>query len=131
MSISLSSISLSILPSSSSRGPMYCPGLRGEGNGSIGRGRSGSGRLGRSNRGPVDPVGSSVFQGFHRARPCFFPVGMVGVRGLKTTFQSRNSSIVQSLKSLRISPDHQSGRGSYTMPSSRLHDPSSALLEKC
>jgi len=47
MVVSLSSISLSILPSSS-WGPMYCPGLRGEGSGSIGRGRSGSGRFGRS-----------------------------------------------------------------------------------
>ena len=64
MSVSLSSISLSILPSSSSRGPMYCPGLRGEGRGSIGLGRNGSGRLGRSNRGLVDIVGLSVFRVF-------------------------------------------------------------------
>ena len=69
--VSLSSISLSILPSSSSRGPMYCPGLRGEGSGSMGLGRSGSGRLGRSNRGPVDLLGFSVFQGFHRAGSYF------------------------------------------------------------
>ena len=62
--VSLSSISLSILPSSSSRGPMYCPGLSGEGSGSIGLGRSGSGRLGRSNRGLVDLVGFSVFRVF-------------------------------------------------------------------
>src|SRR5438105_5055786 len=62
--VSLSSISLSILPSSSSRGPMYCPGLSGEGSGSIGLGRSGSGRLGRSNRGLVDPVGFFVFRVF-------------------------------------------------------------------
>ena len=62
--VSRSSISLSILPSSSSRGPMYCPGLRGEGRGSIGLGRNGSGRLGRSNRGLVDIVGLSVFRVF-------------------------------------------------------------------
>ena len=65
--VSLSSISLSILPSSSC-GPMYCPGLRGEGSGSIGLGRSGSGRFGRSNRGLVDLAGFSVFQGFHRPK---------------------------------------------------------------
>ena len=52
MVVSLFSISLSILPSSSC-GPMYCPGLSGEGSGSIGRGRSGSGRLGRSKTGHV------------------------------------------------------------------------------
>ena len=62
MSVSLSSISLSILPSSSSRGPMYCPGLSGEGRGSIGRGRSGSGRLGRSNRGLTEMVYSLFFR---------------------------------------------------------------------
>jgi len=64
IAVSLSSISLSILPSSSSRGPMYCPGLSGEGSGSMGRGRRGSGRLGRSNLVPVDPVGFSVFRVF-------------------------------------------------------------------
>jgi hypothetical protein len=53
MSVSLSSISLSILPSSS-WGPMYCPGLSGEGSGSIGLGRNGSGRLGRSKAGRVN-----------------------------------------------------------------------------
>ena len=76
ISVSLSSISLSILPSSSSRGPMYCPGLRGEGSGSMGLGRSGSGRLGRSNRGPVDLLGFSVFRVFV---------------GHDHTFSSRNS----------------------------------------
>ena len=64
MSVSLSSISLSILPSSSSRGPIYCPGLSGDGRGSIGRGRSGSGRLGRSNPVLVDAAGFSVFRVF-------------------------------------------------------------------
>ena len=64
MSVSLSSISLSILPSSSSRGPIYCPGLSGDGRGSIGRGRSGSGRLGRSNLVLVDAAGFSVFRVF-------------------------------------------------------------------
>ena len=63
MSVSLSSISLSILPSSS-RGPMYCPGLSGEGSGCMGRGRRGSGRLGRSNLVPVSLVGFSVFRVF-------------------------------------------------------------------
>ena len=58
--VSLSSISLSILPSSSC-GPMYCPGLNGEGTGSIGLGRSGSGRLGRSKVGQVEWVVSSFF----------------------------------------------------------------------
>jgi len=62
--VSRSSISLSILPSSSSRGPMYCPGLSGEGRGSIGLGRNGSGRLGRSNRDLVDIAGLSVFRVF-------------------------------------------------------------------
>ena len=52
MVVSLSSISLSILPSSSC-GPMYCPGLRGEGSGSMGLGRNESGRLGRSKTGHV------------------------------------------------------------------------------
>src|SRR2546425_4539954 len=66
MSVSLSSISFSILPSSSSRGPMYCPGLSGEGSGSMGRGRRGSGRLGRSNLLLDDLAGFSVFQDFHR-----------------------------------------------------------------
>jgi len=61
--VSLSSISLRILPSSSC-GPMYCPGLRGEGNGSIGLGRSGSGRLGRSKLDPVEVAGFSVFRVF-------------------------------------------------------------------
>ena len=46
--VSLSSISLSILPSSASWVLMYCGGLSGEGSGSIGRGLRGSGRLGRS-----------------------------------------------------------------------------------
>jgi len=73
--VSLSSISLSILLSSSC-GPMYCPGLRGEGSGSMGLGRSGSGRLGRSNRGPVDLLGFSVFRVFI---------------GHDHTFSSRNS----------------------------------------
>ncbi len=63
MSASLSSISLSILPSSSC-GPMYCPGLSGEGSGSMGLGRSGSGRLGRSNLVLVDAAGFSVFRVF-------------------------------------------------------------------
>ena len=71
--VSLSSISLSILPSSSSRGPMYCPGLSGEGRGSIGLGRNGSGRLGRSNRGLVDPV-ASLFSGFSSVKNILFRV---------------------------------------------------------
>jgi hypothetical protein len=60
MVVSLSSISLSILPSSSC-GPMYCPGLSGEGSGSIGLGRSGSGRFGRSKTGHLKWVMSSFF----------------------------------------------------------------------
>ena len=64
MRVSLSSISLRILPSSSSRGPMQCPGLSGEGSGSIGRGRRGSGRLERSIGGPVSPLVSRVFRVF-------------------------------------------------------------------
>jgi len=60
MVVSLSSISLSILPSSSG-GPMYCPGLSGEGSGSIGLGRSGSGRLGRSKTSHVNWAPSSFF----------------------------------------------------------------------
>jgi len=60
MVVSLSSISLSILPSSSC-GPMYCPGLKGGGSGSIGLGRSGSGRLGRSKTGHLKWVASSFF----------------------------------------------------------------------
>ena len=83
--VSLSSISLSILPSSSSRGPMYCPGLSGEGRGSIGLGRNGSGRLGRSNRGLVDPVGS-LFSGFSSSNIILLRVGIVRVPGFKTTF---------------------------------------------
>ena len=63
MSVSLSSISLSILPSCSC-GPMYFPGLSGDGRGSMGRGRSGSGRLGRSNLVLVDAAGFSVFRVF-------------------------------------------------------------------
>ena len=62
ISVSLSSISLSILPSSSSLGPMYCPGLRGEGNGSMGLGRRGSGRLGRPNGDQTSTVFFSVFR---------------------------------------------------------------------
>ena len=69
MSVSLSSISLSILPSCSC-GPMYFPGLSGDGRGSMGRGRSGSGRLGRSNMGPVMMV-FSLFSGFHLPRTYF------------------------------------------------------------
>src|SRR2546430_16157956 len=72
MSVSLSSISLSILPSCSSRGPMYCPGLRGEGSGSMGLGRSGDGRLGRSRLCLGDLAGLLCFQGFHRPRTYFF-----------------------------------------------------------
>jgi len=60
MVVNLSNISLSILPSSSC-GPMYCPGLSGEGSGSIGLGRSGSGRLGRSKTGPLKWIMSSFF----------------------------------------------------------------------
>src|SRR5438093_13339200 len=71
MSVSLSSISLSILPSSSSRGPMYCPCLRGEGSGSMGLGRSGSGRLGRCNLVLGDVAGLRCFQVFHRPRTYF------------------------------------------------------------
>ena len=58
--VSLSRISLSILPRSSC-GPMYCPGLSGEGSGSIGLGRSGSGRLGRSKTGHVKWVMPTFF----------------------------------------------------------------------
>ena len=68
--VSLSSISLSILPSSSSLGPMYCPGLSGEGSGSMGRGRSGSGRFGRSKGVPLQLV-FLCFQGFHHSRTYF------------------------------------------------------------
>ena len=63
MLVSLSSISLSILPSSSC-GPMYCPGLSGEGTGSMGLGRNGSGRLGRSKAGQVKWGIVFVFQRF-------------------------------------------------------------------
>ncbi len=86
MSVSLSSISLSTLPSSSSRGPMYCPGLRGEGSGSIGLGRSGSGRLGRSTEGPVVPVGFSAFRVFIEQNHTFSSRNS-RISGLKTTFQ--------------------------------------------
>ena len=79
MRVSLSSISLSILPNSSSRGPMYCPGLRGEGSGSKGLGRSGSGRLGRSKSVPVRLVDAPVFRVFIQS---------------KHTFSSRNSMSV-------------------------------------
>jgi hypothetical protein len=79
MTVSLSSISLSTLPRSSSRGPMYCPGLRGEGSGSMGLGRSGSGRLGRSNRVLFGPVAFSVFR--------------ISI-GEYSTFQSRNGRSV-------------------------------------
>ena len=92
--VSRSSISLSILPSSSSRGPMYCPGLSGEGRGSIGLGRNGSGRLGRSNRGLVDPVGS-LFSGFSSSNIILLRVGIVAVLGFKTTFQSRKDSFYE------------------------------------
>ena len=84
MSVSLSSISLSIFPSSSSRGPIYGPGLRGEGRGSLGLGRSGSGRFGCS-KGVGTGYSFLCFQGFlqlimlfrvwlarnHRVRNCF------------------------------------------------------------
>src|SRR5437016_13162833 len=94
--VSLSSISLSILPSSSSRGPMYCPGLSGEGRGSIGLGRRGSGRLERSNGGPVGPVCFSVFRIFIQQDYTF--QSMNGRRELlqKLLFRGGNSSIVQS-----------------------------------
>jgi hypothetical protein len=75
MSVSLSSISLSILPSSSSLGLTYCPGLSGEGSGSMGRGRSGSGRLGRSNKDRIRLVTVPGFQGFHQARSYFLESG--------------------------------------------------------
>jgi len=75
MVVSLSSISLSILPSSS-WGPMYCPGLSGEGSGSMGRGLSGSGRLGRSNRGRHCWV-VSPFSGFSSTKTLLFRVGNV------------------------------------------------------
>jgi len=64
IAVSLSSISLRILPSSSSRGPMYCPGLSGVGSGSIGLGRSGSGRFGRSKIGLVKLVLTPFFSVF-------------------------------------------------------------------
>jgi hypothetical protein len=40
---------------------MYCPGLSGEGSGSIGLGRSGSGRLGRSKTSQLKWAVSSFF----------------------------------------------------------------------
>ena len=107
INVNLSSISLSILPSSSSRGPMYCPGLSGEGRGSMGRGRSGSGRLGRSNGSRLSCL-PLRFSGFSSTKNIFFRVGIVGVRGLKTTFQSRKDNIFQSEKSFRTSPDRKS-----------------------
>ena len=64
MRVSLSSISLRILPSSSSRGPMYCPGLSGVGRGPMGRGRRGSGRLEGSIGGPIDLIAYTVFRFF-------------------------------------------------------------------
>ena len=63
MRVSLSSISLRILPSSSSRGPMYCPGLSGVGRG-MGRGRRGSGRFEGSIGGPIDLIAYAVFRFF-------------------------------------------------------------------
>ena len=50
---------------------MYCPGLSGEGSGSIGLGRNGSGRLGRSNLALGDLVELLCFQGFHQSRTYF------------------------------------------------------------
>ena len=73
---------------------MYCPGLSGEGRGSIGLGRNGSGRLGRSNRGLVDPV-SSLFSGFSSSNIILLRVGIVTVLGFKTTFQSRKDSFYE------------------------------------
>ncbi len=71
--VSLSSISLSILPSSSSRGPMYCPGLSGDGSGPMGLGRRGSGRFDGSIRGPVG-LTCAEFSGFSSAKPVLFRV---------------------------------------------------------
>jgi len=70
--VSLSNISLSILPSSS-LGPMYCPGLSGEGRGSMGLGRSGSGRLGRSMRVLLFLL-ASLFSGFSSVKKILFRV---------------------------------------------------------
>jgi len=109
---------------------MYCPGLSGEGRGSIGLGRRGSGRLERSNGGPVGPVCFSVFRIFIQQDYTF--QSMNGRRELlqKLLFRGGNSSIVQSeKKSLRTSPDRQFGRGSDMMPSSRLHDPATVHIE--
>jgi hypothetical protein len=87
MSVSLSSISLSILPISSC-GPMYCPGLSGDGSGSMGRGRSGSGRLGRSNEGRHG-LSFLRFQVFHCPKAPTFRVGNVGGYCFETTFRSK------------------------------------------
>jgi hypothetical protein len=52
---------------------MYCPGLSGEGSGSMGRGLSGSGKLGRSNRGRHCGV-FSPFSGFSSTKTLLFRV---------------------------------------------------------
>ncbi len=72
---------------------------------------------------------ASLFSGFSSVTTILFRVEIVGVRASKTTFKSRNSSIFQLAKSLRISPDRQSGTGSHMMPSLRLHDPVNARIE--
>jgi hypothetical protein len=69
MLVSLSSSSLSILPSSSSRGPVYwLGGLNGEGRGSNGAGRSGSKGL-RGSKSVSLEIGALLFSLFlfHRA----------------------------------------------------------------
>jgi len=75
----LSSISFNILPSSSSRGPMYCPGLSGDGIGPMGLGRRGSGRFDGSITGPIG-LTRAEFSGFSSARPALFRVRIVELK---------------------------------------------------
>jgi len=64
---------------------MYCPGLRGEGSGSLDRGRSGSGRLGRSNTGHSSWSPLS-FQGFHEKTVLFRVRIVIGQSRLRYYF---------------------------------------------
>ena len=91
MVVSLSSISLSILPSSSC-GPMYCPGLRCGGSGSIGLGRSGSGRLGRSKTGHLKWCRVFVFQRFDR-QSVLLRVGIVSFQCFGKIVQNKPWSV--------------------------------------
>jgi hypothetical protein len=91
MVVSLSSISLSILPSSSC-GPMYCPGLSGEGTGSIGRGRNGSGRFGRSKAGSVELGLVFLFQRFD-IESVLLRVRIVSFRCFRKSFRRKRCSL--------------------------------------